>query len=248
MYTQSILVPFYLLSLVVIISGTPKEVDLLAEIGLKRDAPLSRARVTFGPNGKLGAFFILQDIRGGLKSEEWRAVANSFPQGFALHVNVFPRFDYVGILLSINQNTNMEFTVAFAPESAVFGKQNLVIKLPGLDTITYLIPEVQEEWIRLDLVYRDDMLSLYRNCQLIARQILLQKPSNISRLLVGLDDTLYLPDAITVYSIMMYDTPGRTLLDCSSYTSTDIDFGSGGGIIEPFQDKGEKGAKVCYPL
>ena len=173
-------------------------VDLLAEIGLKRDAPLSRARVTFGPNGKLGAFFILQDIRGGLKSEEWRAVANSFPQGFALHVNVFPRFDYVGILLSINQNTNMEFTVAFAPESAVFGKQNLVIKLPGLDTITYLIPEVQEEWIRLDLVYRDDMLSLYRNCQLIARQILLQKPSNISRLLVGLDDTLYLPDAITV--------------------------------------------------
>ena len=175
--------------------------DILDEIGLRGRTP-PQARATFGPDGKLDAYAILQDVKGTLTSKDWFAVADAFTRGFALHLNVFPEFDYTGVLLSINMNTDMEFTMALT-RARVSAKHNLLIKLPGLNPIIYLIPEVDAEWIRFDLLYRGDVLSLYRNCELIARQILPQEPANISRTAMKQSDEIFLPDDIEKVRILL---------------------------------------------
>ena len=175
--------------------------DILDEIGLRGRTP-PQARATFGPDGKLDAYAILQDVKETLTSGDWFAVANAFTEGFALHINVFPEFDYTGVLLSINMNTDMEFTMALT-RARVSTKHNLLIKLPGLNPITYLIPEVDSEWIRFDLLYRGDALSLYRNCELIARQILPQELANISRTSMKQSDEIFLPNSIEKVRIFL---------------------------------------------
>lgn len=142
-------------------------VSLLEDIGLRNGSWVSHARLTRGPGDVLGAYEITQDLIAPLSSENWQAVANATPEGFALHVHINPGFDFKGILVAINSGTNADFTVALAASTMAM-RNTLVLKIPGIvEPMLFDVPEVNAGWIRYDFLFRDNQISLYLDCGLL---------------------------------------------------------------------------------
>ena len=139
----------------------------------------SSSRLTRGPDGKASAFEITKNINVEFSSDMWPKVASSFPDEFALHLEVFLEFDQNGILLSINHNQAEEFTVVVIPSNE-FRQQIMAIKLPGLRVEQLPIMEVNEGWYQFIIHYskRDGSrkLSLFSHCDLISEVNLAQDP------------------------------------------------------------------------
>lgn len=97
------------------------------------------ASLALGPTGLLDAFSLERQLNTSTFGSEWQIIGADFPSQFGLFT-VFNASQYEGSIISVSDDSEFIFDVSLR-RSENSSDDSLLVTLPGLDTLTVIIPE-----------------------------------------------------------------------------------------------------------
>jgi hypothetical protein len=153
-------------------------IDTLDSVGLRDNPSGNGATVTTGPSGDDDAYILSRSLTGDANSDAWATVFSHFPREFSLGLSY--REETVATTNLFNLSDGSTVLLAVNVVRTDDDRADLVVLLPGGETVTEPIVVNDEGFHSIILKLEGDFLSVYVNCSLDSFLKLLSTPDNIT--------------------------------------------------------------------